>query len=202
MIVSVQCTAVDGPIDQPLKAPSPGCFDKLNTCREKASRNCARWGDLCVKSCGLCPGMTPHITNDCPDKWKSCRSLASAGLCGQQVIKDNCKLSCNSCNSSKKNVLQANNWNFYEEMAPWASIGTWLGRGTSTSYAFAKLFCVVKAQNKCFPSTKHLFLNLVVMSKSVIMESGVLKSSRLKFFLFSLSIYLVPDIFSYQKEVL
>ena len=91
-IVTGECGAVPGPTDATITTPIP-CFDRNRKCRKWAKTNCARVGKVCAKSCGLCKGMTPHISNKCPDKWKACPKFAER-LCGKPAYAKGCCMSC------------------------------------------------------------------------------------------------------------
>ena len=91
-IVTASCEAVPGPTDPPLKTPVP-CKDKYRKCPTYAKTNCMKYGEKCRKSCGLCEGMTPHVTNKCPDKWTACPKFAKK-LCGKPAYGEGCCLSC------------------------------------------------------------------------------------------------------------
>ena len=75
-INTVTCAQTKGPTIRPTTLDP--CRDEYTNCPELASRNCMDYGKYCRKSCGLCPGMTPHETNTCPDYWPdSCKSYYS-----------------------------------------------------------------------------------------------------------------------------
>ena len=85
---------VSGPTSAPLTTAKP-CVDKYSNCAELAKTNCKAHGESCAKvvtsqgeqgyfltsflhqSCGLCDGMTPHISNTCADSYNNCASLAT-----------------------------------------------------------------------------------------------------------------------------
>ena len=86
-------------------------MDQYSNCADLAKTNCHTYGEKCekvrlkhfrryiynmyprVQSCGLCAGMTPHVSNTCWDNWSNCGSLA-ATHCYQSQISSNCCLSC------------------------------------------------------------------------------------------------------------
>jgi hypothetical protein len=93
-MVTVSCRSVQGPTDAPMTTPPPPCSDTYTNC-VNLKNNCKKYGEKCRKSCGLCPGMTPHISNKCPDRWrKSCQERAKQGKCWIQKYIENCCLSC------------------------------------------------------------------------------------------------------------
>ena len=91
-IVTAECEAVPGPTDATITTPVP-CYDKNKKCKRLAKTNCARFGKKCTKSCGLCKGMTPHISNTCPDKWAACPKFAKT-MCGMPDYAKGCCMSC------------------------------------------------------------------------------------------------------------
>ena len=91
-LVTVSCGPVYGPTDSPLTTEKP-CVDEYSNCPELAETNCKHYGERCAKSCGLCPGMTPHASNTCSDSWNNCRELAQKN-CYQPRIANQCCLSC------------------------------------------------------------------------------------------------------------
>jgi len=78
----VTCSRVPGPTSSPLTTKKP-CFDKYNNCQQIAVRgnNCAAHKENCMKSCGLCEGMTPHKSVKCPDAFTNCRDLCPHPQC-------------------------------------------------------------------------------------------------------------------------
>ena len=92
-MVTVSCGSVQGPTDPPLTTAVP-CYDIYSNC-VNLKVNCKKYGEKCTKSCGLCPGMTPLVSNKCPDRWrKSCKKRAKQGKCWMQKYIENCCLSC------------------------------------------------------------------------------------------------------------
>jgi len=91
-IVTATCESVPGPTDATITTPIP-CVDKNRKCRKLAKTNCARVAPKCTKSCGLCKGMTPHISNTCPDKWEGCPKFAET-MCGMPEYAKGCCMSC------------------------------------------------------------------------------------------------------------
>lgn len=75
MKINYYTTQVSGPTDAPLTTAKP-CVDKYTNCPDLAKTNCKAHGEACAKSCGLCPGMTPHASNTCADEWNNCADLA------------------------------------------------------------------------------------------------------------------------------
>ena len=75
VLVTVSCGKVDGPTDAPLMTAKP-CDDKYLDCPELAKTNCHGYTEHCVRSCGLCEGMTPHPSNTCWDEYNNCAYLA------------------------------------------------------------------------------------------------------------------------------
>jgi hypothetical protein len=92
VLVTVSCGPVYGPTDAPLTTEKP-CFDKYNNCPEFVETNCKHYGEGCAKSCGLCPGMTPHASNTCSDSWTNCKEMAQK-RCHEPRIASECCLSC------------------------------------------------------------------------------------------------------------
>ena len=84
------CVQVSGSTSAPLTTEFP-CWDTLKDCPERAAFNCHDNGENCPLSCGLCPGMTPHVTNTCYDLWPDCPELAEKDCHG---FGDKCCLSC------------------------------------------------------------------------------------------------------------
>lgn len=91
-LVNVECGKVYGPTDAPLTTKAP-CFDRWTDCPKRAETNCKKYGEFCEKSCGLCKGMTPHVSNTCNDQFSNCKNLATRA-CYQKKISDGCCLSC------------------------------------------------------------------------------------------------------------
>ena len=91
--------------------PSNTCWDEYRDCPERAKTKCHKVGKNCkrvregaifwssykylnTQSCGLCPGMTRHPTNDCGDtSTKDCAKHAEDS-CYQAHIAKECCLSC------------------------------------------------------------------------------------------------------------
>jgi len=94
-LVTVSCEKVRGQTDAPPPTTAVPCFDKHKWCSEKRTlRNCKRRGADCPKSCGLCPGMDPHVSNTCADEYgHGCPELATR-KCYKQRYKDACCFSC------------------------------------------------------------------------------------------------------------
>merc|ERR1712142_1180260 len=73
VIMSISCESVPGPTSP----PQDTCHDLMMSgssafCRKMAKTNCKGFGKHCKKSCGLCPGDTPHDSNSCADMYPSC----------------------------------------------------------------------------------------------------------------------------------
>jgi len=66
----VKCEAVPGPTDGPLTTETP-CVDYWANCATQLADYCyaEHIAVGCRKSCGLCPGMTPHYSNTCFNKY-------------------------------------------------------------------------------------------------------------------------------------
>jgi len=92
----VKCSRVSGPTDGPRTTKKP-CIDKYSNCPDLARTACYQdhIAKGCAKSCGLCPGMTPNRSYTCYNKFSNCPSLAA--YCGQDNIKNNCKMTCTGC---------------------------------------------------------------------------------------------------------
>jgi len=102
IIVGLKCSRVPGPTSAPLTTAKP-CFDKVNNCQQIAinANNCYGKQDECMKSCGLCEGMTPHKSVKCYDKFNNCNQLCYSSH------KPVCKASC-GCSDK-----EANCWDYY-----------------------------------------------------------------------------------------
>merc|ERR1712098_551222 len=95
-LVIVECSKVAGPTDAP-KTTQPPCFDRWGNCPKMAKNGeCYRHLDTCPKSCGLCPGMTPHASVTCYDTSSSCKDFVK-DFCYRKDIKKDCKKSCGLC---------------------------------------------------------------------------------------------------------
>jgi len=71
--VVTTCEAVPGPTSRPLTTQRP-CIDRHTYCGGELGANDKRRGcwlsfmqESCPKSCGMCPGMTPHRSYSCHD---------------------------------------------------------------------------------------------------------------------------------------
>ena len=75
------------------------CKDNFKNCPTLSSASC--WHETmkssCPSSCGLCPGMTPHISNTCYNKYSNCEQLAELGFCGNEKAKAGCPKACGGC---------------------------------------------------------------------------------------------------------
>jgi len=73
------------------------CMDSYKTeCPEIAETNCKGYAGHCMKSCGLCKGMTPKRSMKCPDSWDTCPKMAKEGNCHHETYRVNCCISCKS----------------------------------------------------------------------------------------------------------
>merc|ERR1719245_120791 len=89
-LATVSCGKVSGTTSAPLTTAKP-CVDKYSNCPTLAKTSCNRVGEHCAKSCGLCKGMTPHVSNKCWNDWNNCAELAK-NYCWKYG--KNCCLSC------------------------------------------------------------------------------------------------------------
>ena len=75
------------------------CTDKYSSCSTAAESSC--WHEKvkasCPSSCGLCPGLTPHLSNTCYNKFSNCGQLAILGFCSDQRVNTGCMLACGGC---------------------------------------------------------------------------------------------------------
>ena len=75
------------------------CKDKYKNCPDMATVSC--WHptvkEVCRFSCGLCPGMTPVLSNTCYNKYSNCERLAALGLCSNERVIQGCKFACDGC---------------------------------------------------------------------------------------------------------
>jgi len=94
-MVTVTCGKVSGPTDAPLTTKAP-CEDTWSNCPQLAENSCyqAQVSSGCPKSCGLCPGITPDLSNTCYDLFGNCLYLAKTN-CFSYGSK--CKKSCGLC---------------------------------------------------------------------------------------------------------
>ena len=69
-------------------------FYHFSNCPTLAKTNCYDYKQHCPKSCGLCEGMTPAPTVECPDRHFDCpeRAKTKCWKHGQM-----CKRSCGNC---------------------------------------------------------------------------------------------------------
>ena len=93
---TVSCETTSGPTDAPLTTATP-CFDKWGNCPDIAENYCHReqYKTECIKSCGLCAGMTPAKSNYCYDKYTSCPNYASR--CDESNVAAACMKTCGKC---------------------------------------------------------------------------------------------------------
>jgi len=94
---TVTCEKVAGPTDPALTTAVP-CFDQFSNCPEVAQEYCymEEYAQKCIKSCGLCKGMTPAASYTCYDYYGSyCKSITKNDC---SWIADGCKKSCGLCN--------------------------------------------------------------------------------------------------------
>ena len=116
ILTAVKCSRVEGPTSAPLTTAKP-CFDKWTNCRQLGpdANNCYAHQDTCMKSCGLCEGMTPHKSVKCYDKFNNCNSLCNSSH------RSSCKASCgcddngggggnSNCNDYYNNCAQYKDW--------------------------------------------------------------------------------------------
>ena len=75
------------------------CKDKFDSCSNAAETSCwhEKMKDACPSSCGLCPGMTPHISNTCYNKYSNCGQLAELGYCSNKNVNSVCSMACGGC---------------------------------------------------------------------------------------------------------
>ena len=93
-LVVVTCLPEAGPPD-PTLFP---CYDSSENCTELAKTSCylADVAAVCMKSCGLCPGMQPAASTTCYDVFRNCGELAGTS-CYLPDIAANCSRSCGLC---------------------------------------------------------------------------------------------------------
>merc|ERR1712215_514478 len=72
----VTCEKVAGPTDPTLTTAVP-CIDQYSNCPEVAKEHCYKeeYTKDCIKSCGLCEGMTPAASYTCYDRYSNCPEL-------------------------------------------------------------------------------------------------------------------------------
>ena len=75
------------------------CEDLYESCAVAAETSC--WHEKvqtsCPTSCGLCLGLTPHISLTCYDKFSNCGQLALLGHCSDVRVNTGCMMSCGGC---------------------------------------------------------------------------------------------------------
>ena len=76
--------------------PAVECKDKYDSCSTAAETSCwhEKVKNSCPSSCGLCPGMTPHISNTCYNKYSNCGQLAVLGFCPNTKVNSGCMVAC------------------------------------------------------------------------------------------------------------
>jgi len=64
-------------------------------CSTRGVKNCKKYAKQCKKSCGLCIGMTPHVSYTCPDESQHCHKQVEnyCWMYGNTT----CRLSCGNC---------------------------------------------------------------------------------------------------------
>jgi hypothetical protein len=109
-LVAVSCLPEAGPPD-PTLTP---CYDSSDNCTELAQTSCylADVAAVCVKSCGLCPGLQPAASTTCYDAYSNCARLAETS-CFRPDIAANCSRSCGLCKGMTP-ALSNTCYNVYE----------------------------------------------------------------------------------------
>ena len=83
----------------PIEVSGASCEDSYESCPVAAETSC--WHEKvqtsCPSSCGLCPGMVPHTSVTCYDKFSNCGQLALLGYCADARVNTGCMMSCVGC---------------------------------------------------------------------------------------------------------
>jgi len=100
-IAGVECSNVGGVTDAS-PTTEAACEDVYSNCPELAETDCYQYTEHCKKSCGLCPGMTPALSNTCYDEWADCGQLCSwiPDQCTTMYTKSQCKKIKKKCKKS------------------------------------------------------------------------------------------------------
>jgi len=97
----VTCEKVAGPTDPTLTTAVP-CIDQYPNCPELAKEHCykEKYTKDCIKSCGLCEGMTPAASYTCYDSYGSICIIATKNDClTNNFYADGCRKTCGLCNT-------------------------------------------------------------------------------------------------------
>jgi len=97
-IAYVKCEAVSGPTSATLTTEAP-CHDNNIGCKKKAETSCynSTVKNICPKSCGLCKGMTPVLSNTCYDEYSEYCADKAKTDCYKEEVSSKCKKSCGLC---------------------------------------------------------------------------------------------------------
>ena len=83
----------------PSSEPEEECVDHHPRCSKVATTSC--WHptikNSCPLSCGLCPGLTPALSNTCYNKYSNCDQLARLGFCTNKKVATGCRFVCGGC---------------------------------------------------------------------------------------------------------